>query len=259
MRRHRLLGLAFCFAATLVAAPAAAQNINVGEFNLLFLNPDPDLRLQSGSLASATGINEVDFVQEFGIEKEWFPEIRFSAGRRHKFRFGYLPVRYEAETIIVRTIIFRGQTFSVGAPASTDINWDIWRFGYEWDFVSTDRGFVGVIGELKYNRLDASVESPALLQAATTEQKAPIPTIGVIGRGFVHPMVSITAEFSGLQFNTDDFEAKFYDFDINGAVTFGRYIGVQGGYRQVTVDYFIDEDSGDLKLKGPYIGLVARF
>jgi hypothetical protein len=245
--------------ATLVAAPAAAQNINVGEFNLLFLRPDPTLRLQSGSLASSTGINEVDFVREFGIENEWFPEIRFSAGRRHKFRFGYLPVRYEAETVIVRTITFGGQVFTIGAPASTDVDWDIWRFGYEWDFVSNERGFVGVIGELKYNRLDAVVESPALTQPAFTEQKAPIPTVGVIGRGFVHPMVSITAEFSGLQFNTDDFEAKFYDFDVNGAVTFGRSIGVQGGYRHITVDYFIDDDAGDLRLSGPYIGLVARF
>ena len=257
--RHRLLASACCASALLVAAPAAAQNVNIGEFNLLFITPSPDLRLQSGALAMATGINEVDFVQEFGIENETFPEIRFSAGRRHKFRFGYLPVRYEAETVIERTITFRGQVFTVGAPASTDIDWDIWRFGYEWDFVSMDRGFVGVIGELKYNRLNASIDSPVLAQAAVTEQKAPVPTVGVIGRGYPHPMVSVTAEFSGLKIDTSEFEAKFLDFDINGAVTFGRHIGVQGGFRQVTVDYFIDDDVGDLQLSGPYIGLVARF
>jgi hypothetical protein len=243
----------------LVADPAAAQNVNIGEFNLLFVTPSPDLRLQSGALVTATGITEVDFVEEFGIDNETFPEIRFSAGRRHKFRFGYLPVRYEADATIQRTITFRGQVFTIGAPATTDIDWDIWRFGYEWDFVSNDRGFVGVVGELRYNRLTASIESPALAQAAVTEQKAPIPTVGVIGRGFVHPMVSITAEFSGLRWDRNDFEAKFFDFDVNGAVTFGRYIGVQGGFRQITVDYFIDDDVGDLQLSGPYIGVVARF
>jgi hypothetical protein len=257
--RHRLLALAFCSAATLAAAPAAAQNTNLGEVNLLFWTPDPDLVLQSGSLAAATGITEIDFVREFGIDNDTFPEIRFAVGRTHKFRFVYVPVRYEADAVIQRTITFRGQTFTVGAPASSEINWDIWRFGYEWDFVSRERGFVGVIGELKYNKLDASIESPALTQVAVTEQQAPVPTVGVIGRGFVHEMVSITAEFTGLRINTDDFEAQFLDFDINGALTFGRYIGVQGGYRQVTVDYFIDDDVGDLKLKGPYIGVVARF
>ena len=258
--RHRLLVTALCAgAAVAAAAPAAAQNTNVGEVSLLFWTPDPDLLLQSGSITAATGIDEIDFVQEFGIERETLPEIRLSVGRRHKFRLHYIPVRYSADAVIERTITFSGQTFTVGAPASTDIDWDIWRFGYEWDFVSTERGFVGVIGGLRYNRLDASVESPALAQVAATEQKAPVPTIGAIGRGFLHEMVSITAEFSGLRINTDDVEAKFLDFDINGAVTFGRYIGVQGGFRQITVDYFIDDDVGDLRLRGPYIGVVARF
>jgi hypothetical protein len=34
---------------------------------------------------------------------------------------------------------------------------------------------------------------------------------------------------------------------------------VQGGYRAVTVDYTIEDDIGDLKLKGPYVGAVVRF
>jgi hypothetical protein len=257
--RQRLLVLAFCSTAALAAAPAAAQNTNVGEVSLLFWTPDPELALQSGSITAATGIEEIDFVEEFGIEREMFPEVRFSVGRRHKFRLHYIPVRYEADTIIQRTITFRGQTFTIGAPASADIDWDIWRFGYEWDFVSRERGFVGLIAGLRYNRLDASIESPALAQVAATEQRAPVPTIGGIGRGYLHEMVSVTAEFSGLRIETSEFEAKFLDFDINGAVTFGRHIGVQGGFRQVTVDYFIDDDVGDLKLRGPYFGVVARF
>jgi hypothetical protein len=252
--------LALSFSALLLYAfPVAAQNTHVAEVGLMFVSPDPSLRLQSGALTTATGITEIDFVQEFGIEDKTFPEIRLAAGRRHKFRFGYLPVRYSADALIQRTITFRGQTFTVGAPASTEIKWDIWRFGYEWDFVSMERGFVGVVGELRYNQLDASIESPALAQTAATEQKAPIPTIGVIGRGYPHPMVAIGAEFSGLKWERSDFDAKFFDFDVNGAVTFGRHIGVQGGYRSITVDYFIDDDVGDLTLRGPYFGVIARF
>lgn len=243
-----------------ISTPAAAQNTNAGEFSLLFTTPDPDLRLQSGTLITSTGITEIDFVEEFGIEKKTFPEIRFSAGRKHKFRFGYLPVRYEADAVIERTIIFNGQTFSIGAPATTDIDWNIWRFGYEWDFVSNERGFLGIVGELKYNQLDASIDSPALARAATTEQKAPIPTVGVAARGYLGPNVFVGGEFTGLKWNRgDDWDASFYDFDINGGVTFGRYIGVQGGYRSITVDYFIDDDVGDLKLKGPYFGVIAKF
>jgi hypothetical protein len=258
LNRSSVVLLSFLAIAT-TAAPAVAQNSNVGEFSLLFSTPDPNLKLQSGTLTSATGITEVDFVEEFDIDKKTFPEIRFAVGRKHKFRFGYLPVRYEADAIIERTITFRGQTFTIGAPASTDIDWDIWRFGYEWDFVSRENGFVGIIGELKYNHLTASIDSPALARAAATEQKAPIPAVGVIGRGYLAPFAFVSAEFSGLKWEREDWDATFFDFDINGAVTFGRYIGVQGGYRSVTVDYFIDDDIGDLKLQGPYIGVIAKF
>lgn len=258
--RNRLLaiGLGVC-AATLLAVPAGAQNTNNGEFSFLYWNPDPTLTLQSGSVTAATGITNIDFVETFGIENKGFPDIRFTAGHKHKFNFGYVPVRYDASATISRTITFQGRTFTVGVPASTEVKWDLWRFGYEWDFVSRDQGYFGLIVDLKYNKLDASITSTALTSPAETSQKAPVPTIGVKGRGYVHPMVAISGEFSGLKVSSSDFDAKFFDFDINGLVTFGKYVGAQGGYRRVTVDYTIDDDIGDLKLQGPYIGAIVKF
>jgi len=87
----------------------------------------------------------------------------------------------------------------------------------------------------------------------------PVPTLGGIARVYVVPMVAITGEFTGISITRDDFEAKFFDFDINGTVSFGRHLGAQAGYRSVVVDYLSDEDSGDLKMKGPYFGGVVRF
>jgi hypothetical protein len=258
--RNRLRSIALgALAVTMFAAPAAAQNTNHGEFSILFWQPTPEIVIQSGSVTAATGITDIDFVETFGIAKDWFPTIKFTAGRAHKFRFSYVPVKYEADTTISRTITFQGRTFTVGVPASTDIKWDIFGFGYEWDFVSKEMGYVGVIADLKYNKMEASITSTALTSPAATKQNAPIPTIGVAGRGYVHPMVAIGGEFSGLKVKAGDIDAKFFDFDINGIVTFGRYVGVQGGYRAVTVDYIIDDDTGDLKLKGPYIGGIVKF
>ena len=260
--RIRLFAVFVCFttAMTFTARAEAQGNTNLGEFSVNFWSADPTIVIQSGSITGATGIVQpIDFVSEFGIEKKSFPDFRFSVGRNHKFRFGYVPIKYDAAATITRTITFRGQTFTVGAPATTEIKWDLWRFGYEWDFVSNDRGYFGVIGELKYNKMEASIDSPLLSRTAATEQNAPVPTIGAAGRGYVHPMVSIGGEFTGLKITTGDVEATFTDFDINGAVTFGRYVGVQGGYRAVTVDYTIDDDVGDVEFKGPYVGVVLKF
>jgi hypothetical protein len=260
MRNRFLIAIVCAAAVAGGAASADAQgNDHNGEFSLLFWTPSPDLRLQSGSLTTITGIPDIDFVEEFGIERKRLPEIRFAVGRSHKFRFSYVPIRYQAEAIVRRTITFRGQTFTVGAPASTDIDWDLWRFGYQWNFVNRAGGYAAFVTELKYNKLDASIDSPLLPERAFTEQEAPIPTIGFAGRGYPHPNVAISGEFTGLDLDFDEFDAKFYDFDINGIVTFGRYVGVQGGYRSVTVEYIIDDERGDLKLKGPYVGVIAKF
>jgi hypothetical protein len=244
---------------TLFTSPAQAQNGMHGEFSVLFWQPDPELTLSSPSIRSATGDPNVDLVQTFGIESKGFPEIRARLGRNHKFRFSFVPVKYEATATITRTITINGRTLNVGAPASTEVKWNLMHFGYEWDFVSMEKGYVGVIGELKYQKLEASVSSPLLTSPAATDQKAPVPTIGIGFRAYPIPMIGVGGEFGGLKISSSDFEAKLFDFDVNGFVQFGQYIGVQGGYRAITIDYDIDNDTGDLKLKGPYVGAILRF
>ena len=249
-----------CLFLVLSAARAEAQapNSQVVEFGVTSWRPSPELTLSTDALAGSN-IDKVDFVQEFGIDDASFPQFRVALGRNHKFRLSYVKLSYEAEATIQRTFTFQGRTFSVGAPASTDIEWDLWTFGYEWDVVSRDRGFFGIVTDLKYNKIKASVDSPALRSTAATDTSAPVPTVGVIGRGYLAPMVAITGEFTGLKIGRDNFDVKFTDFDINGMVLFGRHVGAQVGYRSVVVEYIVDEDTGDLKMQGPYFGGVVRF
>jgi hypothetical protein len=42
-------------------------------------------------------------------------------------------------------------------------------------------------------------------------------------------------------------------------VNFNDHVGAQAGYRSLTVFYNIEEDAGDLKLKGLYFGGTLRF
>lgn len=256
--RNRLPVLAYSFLLlTLATARAEAQD-HVVELGVMFWKPSPELTLSTDALAGSS-INEVDFVQEFGIEDDSFPAFRAAIGRGHKFRVSYVKFSYDAEATIQRTFTFQGRTFTIGAPATTDIEWDLWTFGYEWDFVSRERGFFGVVTDLKYNKVKASVDSPALQSTAATDTTAPVPTIGVIGRGYIGSIVSITGEFTGLKISRDEFDVKFTDFDINGTVTFGRNVGAQVGYRSIVANYVVDEDAGDLRMKGPYFGGVLRF
>jgi hypothetical protein len=173
-----------------------------------------------------------------------------------------VPVGYDKTTQIQRTIIIGGRTFAVSAPVNANIDWKIWRYGYEWDFVSRSAGIVGLVTELKYNKVTAVLSSSETRVTATAEATAPVPTLGVIGRGYVAKAFSITGEFTAFKIPeswSETFNAKFYDFDLYGTLNFGRNAAAQFGYRSIVAQYLVDDDSGDLKLKGLYFGGMVRF
>ena len=233
------------------------------ELGLMFWQPTPELTLTTGDAVVGT----VDFVQEFGLTDERFREFRgvLKLARKHKLRFAYVPIKYDQDAVLQRTILFENRVFPVNADANANINWDLYRFGYEWDAISMSHGFIGVIGEVKYNKVDASVSASGPFQGQTvtisaeTEQTAPVPTIGAIARGYIGKYVSLTGEFTALKLDRDEFRGKFYDFDVYGAVHLGKYVGGQVGYRSIDVDYLVDGDEGTMKMKGPYFGGFVRF
>lgn len=252
-----------------VPDPAPGEQFHV-ELGLMFWNPTPGIQIQTGSL-SALGENQVDFVQEFGIENERFNEFRavIKAGKKHKIRVSHVLAEYNAATTLQRTIVFGSQTFPVSVPATADLQWRVWRFGYEWDFVARDRGVVGFVTELKFSQVTADLEAIGF-GSELTDVSAPVPTIGLLARAYPHKTFSLTAEFTGFKVPgflasriTDavdnDADATVFDLDLYGTVNFGSHVGAQLGYRSLTADYLFDEDAGDLELKGWYFGGLVRF
>jgi hypothetical protein len=252
-----------------VADPAPGENFHV-ELGLMFWTPTPELTIQTGALA-ALGAPGVDFVQEFGIEKTRFKEFRavLKLARKHKLRVSQVPMEYDAAATLQRSISFGGIVIPVNFPATTHVSWTLWRFGYEYDFVAGDRGFVGLLTELKRNTVTAEIGTPGL-GSEVAEVTAPVPTVGVVLRAYPHRNFSFTTEFTGFKVPgfignriTDtldnDFEAKMFDMDIYGTVNFGGHVGVQFGYRSVTAEYAVDADAGDLAMKGTYFGGLVRF
>ena len=261
-----------CFVVLLAAAPASAQygrgfsdpatgetyHVEIGGY---LWNPTPTIAITSESLGIVG--SRIDFVEDFGIEDKTFRQLKavLRPGRKHKFRFEYTPVRYSEEARLTRTVVFNGQRFDISLPVLAELKWNAYRFGYEWDFVYRDRGFVGLLLEAKYTDVEASLEN-VVIGREFVSAKAPIPAIGIIGRGYVVPNVSITGEFSAFKLPesiNEDYRGRYYDFDLYGTVNFNDHFGAQAGYRSLTVFYHVDEDEGDFKLKGLYFGGVARF
>ena len=276
MTRARWFRILLCVAGmTGVAAPAAAQytmlrapNPATGEkyhFEVsgVFWQPDPSITLSSEGLGIPG--SEIDFVDDLGILDANFSELRtvLRFARKHKLRFDYLPMKYDAETVLTRTIIFNGIAYTVGIPIDAELEWKTYRFGYEWDFLYRDRWFLGVLLDAKYTDVRAQLTAP-VIGTEFTEAKGPIPSIGVVGRGYVTSNISISGQFSFFNLPNDvlqieDYDGEVYDFDIYGTVNFTNNIGAQVGYRSINVEYTAELDTGDLKVKGFYFGGVVRF
>jgi hypothetical protein len=276
--RTQFIAVGLCvFAGLAAAAPAEAQygarrttasratgeNYHV-EVSGTIWNPKPDIVISSEGLGQLG--DQIDFVNTLGIEQKKFKQLRvvLRPATKHKLRFEYTPIDYTAQKTVPATFIFNGQRFNLGIPVTTDVSWKAYRFGYEWDFIYRDRGFVGAVLEVKYTDVAATLSSAAVGAAQFTSARAPIPAFGIIGRGYVIPNISITGEFTAFKLpekalNSDEYSAKYYDFDLYGTVNFNDHLGAQTGYRSFDVFYKVKQDTGTLKLKGLYFGGVARF
>src|SRR4029078_2482197 len=145
------------------------------------------------------------------------------------------------------TIRFQGQTYTVGVPTTAELDWHLTRIGYEWDAVSSTRGFLGAVFDLKDNKMNAKGSAPGVT-AEIFEHTIPVPTVGGIGRGYLGQYISFTAELTGFKVNRSDFVAKFFDFDLYGTANFGRNFCAQYGYRRVTLHYDDDNHTRDGRL-----------
>jgi len=255
-----------------LAAPAAAdaqfsrRDPATGEVYAIevaygWWNPDPTITVSSESLGIPGTV--IDFTTDLGIEGRRLSEFRVSLkpARKHKFKLDYIPIGYDVEGhTLTRTIVFNGQTFTPNLPINVEADWKTWRIGYEYDFIYRDRGYLGLILEAKYTRASIDFESP--ITAEFAEAKAPIPAIGMAGRGYLARNVSITGEVSFFKIpeaEDRDYSGHYYDFDLYATINFNRNTGVIGGWRRIDLGYTVDFDIGDLDMSGFYVMGVVRF
>lgn len=246
--------------------PPAASNPSVGERYhiegaITFWNAEPDILVASESLGIPG--DDIDLQEDLGIEQKRLRELRLvlRPATKHKFRFNYLPISYDAEAVVQRNFVFNGQRYRIGLPVNTEADLTTYRFGYEYDFLYRSRGYLGVLLDLKYTNIEVALDSP--IGREFTTAVAPIPGIGIVGRGYVARNVSITGEVSYFRIpenlGQQDFGGRYLEYDFYGTFNFSENTGAQFGIRSIDVDYFQDFDRGALTFNGWYFGGVLRY
>ena len=219
----------------------------------------------AGSIASESlGIagTTIDLKDDLGVTDQRFKELHavLRLAQKHKLRAQYIPISYEQTATPGRRLVFNGQAFAAGQPVSSNIDWKAFRFTYEYDVVSRDRWFAGLLLDAKYTNVAAELRN-----AATDEfsrARAPIPALGAIVRVYPFANISVTGELSGVTVPKSvsaKYNAHYVDLDVYGTLNLINNVGAQFGYRSFDVGYLADRDSGTLVLKGFYFGGVVRY
>jgi hypothetical protein len=209
--------------------------------------------------------SQIDIKRDLGVVDKRMSalDLVLRPASRHKFRVQYLPIKYEASSIVNKDIIFNGIRYRLGLPVNSLLDWKTFSFGYEFDFIEKKWGFVGFILEAKYTDVNVSLNSPIMLEGPQfAHARGPVPALGAIGRVYVVPNVSITGEFTAFKIPdsiNDRYNAHYVDLNIYGTVNFTNNIGVKGGFRSRDVGYLIEKDAGSFLLRGINMGVVVRY
>jgi hypothetical protein len=275
MPTRRLAVAGLTLAAVMAVAPAAHAQTPVAsassdegseayhaEIALGLWNASPDVVISSGTLG--IDASAIDFAGDLGLIRKRLPQLRvvLKAAERHKARIGYVPTSYEAQRTLRRTIAFGNANFDIGIPVNASLTFRTWYFGYEYDLISREKGFVGVIGEVRYARVGADVSS-GIFGVASLVADELIPAVGGIARGYLHRRVALAGEITWFQVpelvDGVGGGGRSIDFDVSGLFTFTQNVGIQAGYRTLDVNYQRDAEAASFALRGMYVNSIIRF
>ncbi len=205
--------------------------------------------------------SSIDFVNDLGYKKTRFTDMRLvlRPTKKARFRIQNTPIQYTSETLFNRNIVFNGIMFPVSLPVQSNFAWNVWRVGYEYDFLYKSRGFVGVLLEARYTDFNAELRSA--LGSEFTALKGPLPAIGAVGRVYVLPALAVNFEISGMKVPDIDpkYKGSYFDYDVHGTFNFSNYVGVQVGWRRIETLINVESDTGDMKFQGMWFGAAIRY
>ncbi|MCC7008606.1 MAG: hypothetical protein IT184_07300 [Acidobacteria bacterium] len=206
--------------------------------------------------------SQIDFTGDLGFKTTRFKDLRATLrpSRKTKFRIQYTPVRYQADSLLKRSLVFNGQSFPLNLPVKSTFDWNVLRVGLEYDFIYRSRGFVGLLLEARYTEMNAALSTP--LTSESTSVKAPLPAAGIVGRAYVLPELALNFEVSTFRMPqglVPDVEANYYDWNIDGTVNLTHHVGLQVGWRRMTNFLSVKEDLGETKFQGLWFGAALRY
>ena len=162
-------------------APPRRHFLIEGSVGLWKPSPTMSITSESFGIVGST----IDFQQDLGLTNTRFKELHvvFHPGAQAQDPLSVHSARLQPDrhAAAAKSCSMASATTS-DCRSSPSSNWQAYRFTYEYDFISTSRGFGGVLLDLKQTHVRASLRSPLPQLDQSTDRSAPVPAIGGIAR-----------------------------------------------------------------------------
>ena len=199
----------------------------------------------------------IDVTEDLGVEDKTTFEVRaaLQLGLGHKIRLGYTKIDYDGDQQIPHEIKFGDTTYPRFTRLVTSLKGSYFAGDYEWDFAKGQHGFVGAVFGAKVFDMDGVLVAPDRNERDVETVRVPVPVLGLVGQGY-YGRFSAGGELSAFSIGKT---ANFLEFYLNTHFALTPQIGIEGGYRFLTLHGEHSNDMIDMKLNGLYAGLEVNF
>jgi hypothetical protein len=218
----------------------------------------------SGSTSTIVTGTDINFKEQLGLPtQKWAPafHVVIRPQPKHKIRVDYYPLHYKESATLFASINFSGQTYLAGQTVASTLKWDEWQFGYEYDVLTFERGYIGGVAGMNFYSVSGELSNGS--QAAIAGVHIPMPGLGAIARYYATPRVSFVAAYTGYFLPGGDTRTHGHvnDVDLYGTINVSKYVGIQGGYRFFNASHRFDSpvNTGNFTLGGGFLGGTFRY
>jgi len=246
--------LASVFLAVSAVSASADEAISL-KVGYMLLSPSGDMAAEVNGIGST-----VDLESDLGLDdsSNIIAEAAFSLGDV-KVTLGYMPLSFEGDSILSRTIIFDGEVYSAGSRVMSNLDVDILDAGLTWYFINVDdvptRVQLGVELSAKITGVDASIDDSTTGLTESVSETLPIPTIGLRGRVAFSDFVGVAGRIGYIGYSDN----RFLDADVQVEITPIPLVGLFAGYRYLDLEIDESDIYVDAQFSGFYGGALVRF
>lgn len=224
--------------------------------------------IQAGSPALeaffAVPSTPIDLVSDLGVSQQrptFYGKLVIKPARRHRLVVEGMPVRLQGTNNLTRTVVYQGQTFTVGQTLKSSADLNYLFAGYQFDVLSRSTGHLGFSVGGAYLNATGTIRGVQSGLVATKSETLGLPLAGAEFRVFLIPhrkLLELDGGVRGMAFGG-------YGHYVEGGASAGVDVGpvtFQAGYRAVSPDLHSTSNGGngvDVRLRGPIFSVQWRW